>query len=166
MPHVRKCAQCGEPSLKPISREVLVFNSVIHYKCAECRAEIDVTPTSSIGVVTTVGALALLFWGMILFRNNAQPGIISLIIFGLAIWGFGFVTIAPALVNLQNPSLRSEPRADLEVDKQGNNVVGRLIIWIEGFGFLAGFLAPLLVITSVLVVATLVGFVNFTFFGN
>jgi hypothetical protein len=166
MPHLRKCARCGNPSLKPVSRKLQIYNSVVHYKCSECEAEVDLTPVASIGVVTMVGALAIAFWGFILFTDAVPPGWIALSLFGLAIVALGFVTLGPALAHRRNPVVKSDSRAELPVDNKDSHIARRPIIWIERFGFLAGLLAPLLLIFSVLAIATLIGYVNFTYFGN
>ena len=166
MPRIRNCAHCGKPNLKPVSRKLLIFNSAVHYRCGACDTEIDLTPLASIGVKTTVGALAIVFWGVISFHGNSQPGPIALILLGSAVMALGFITIVPALAHYKNPPVKSGPRLDIAVSQQGNHVVKRLIIWIEKFGFLAGLFAPLFVIIGILAAAALIGFVNFTYFGN
>jgi uncharacterized membrane protein YidH (DUF202 family) len=166
MPRIRNCGHCGKPNLKPVSRELLIFNSAVHYKCDACDNEIDLTPLASIGVVTTVGALAIVFWSVILFHGNSQPGPIALTLLGLAVLALGFITIVPALAHFKNPPVKSDRRLDIPVSQQGNLVAKRLIIWIEKFGFFAGLFAPLLVIIGILAAAALIGFVNFTYFGN
>jgi DNA-directed RNA polymerase subunit RPC12/RpoP len=166
MPDLRKCARCGKPALKPVSRELQIYNSVVHYKCSECEAEVDLTPIASIGVLTMVGTLAIAFWGFILFTGAVPPGWIALTLFGLAILALGFVTLAPALAHHQNPVVKSDVPAELPVDNKGSHIARRPIIWIERFGFLAGLLAPLLLIFGVLAIATLIGYINYTFFGN
>lgn len=166
MQRARNCAHCGKPGLTPQSREMAIFNSVIRYRCSECGTEVDITPVASIGIMTTIGLLALLFWGFILFWDKFRSGVVATSLFGLAILAFGFITIVPLLKHLRNPVIKSSPPVNLVVEKATVHIAERLIILIEGFGFLAGLLAPVIAIIGVLAVAAVIGFVNFTYFGN
>lgn len=166
MPHIRKCHECGNPTLMPISRQMSVYSTSVRYKCDECDFEIDITPTGSIGVLSTVCILVLGFWWMILFRNTANNDLITIIVYGIAVLAFGFVTIVPALAHLLYPKVKSKPDVELQTNNADKHIAKGLIIWIEGLGFLAGLLAPLLLIAVVLFIAFLIGYVNFTYFGN
>ncbi|HAT87233.1 hypothetical protein [Cohaesibacter gelatinilyticus] len=166
MPQLRKCARCGAPSLTPVSRELQIYNSVIHYKCEECGTEIELTPPASIGTVTTAGLFALGFWGFLLFTDPFPPGWIALTLYGLAILALGFVTLRPALDHFRNPVIDASPTADLSVEGPDNHIARKPILLLEGFGFLAGLLAPVLLFAGVLAIASVIGFINFTYFGN
>ncbi len=166
MPHIRKCHECGNSTLVPVSRQMSAFSTSVRYKCDECDFEIDITPTGSIGVLTTVCLLVLGFWGMILFRNSHNYDLITISVYAIAVLAFGFVTIVPALSHLFYPKVKSEPKVDLETANADKHIGKGAIIWIEGMGFLAGLLAPLLLIAIVLFIAFLIGYVNYTYFGN
>lgn len=160
----RTCGKCGEPSLNPVSRKMELYNSVIRYKCGNCGAEVDIKPLASIGSFITVGFLALAFWGFILFTGSGRPGYITLSIFGLAILGFLYVTIAPLLVHLANPvGKAAEDQPELAVPDNGH-VARKAILWVETLGLLGGIIAPLIFIGIVLGAATLIGYINFTYF--
>ena len=68
--------------------------------------------------------------------------------------------------NARNPIIKAtlEP---LDVSTvSGEHVGKRAILWIEKFGFFAGLLAPLFIIAAVLGVATLIGYMNYTYFSG
>ncbi len=166
MPQIRKCADCGEPSLTPVARELQIYNSVIHYKCDNCGNELELTPLASIGVLMTVGVLVLAFWAYILFSDIAPPGPIALSLFGLAILALGYVTVVPLLAHILNPAITSDAVADVDITGADKHAAKRVILWVEGLGLLAGLLAPVLLIAGVLAVSAAIGYINFTYFGN
>jgi uncharacterized protein (DUF983 family) len=166
MPQLRKCAHCGAPSLTPVSRELQIYNSVVHYKCEKCGTELELTPSASIGTVTTAGLFALGLWGLLLFTDPFPPGWISLTLYGLAILAFGFVTLRPALDHLRNPIIETSHKADLNVEGQDHHIARKPILLIERFGFLGGLMAPILLFAGVMAIASIIGFINFTYFGN
>ncbi|MEP2986051.1 MAG: hypothetical protein ABJP08_22615, partial [Roseibium sp.] len=72
-----------------------IYNSIVHYKCGNCNTEVDITPPASIGVATTVGILALGFWGWILLRGSGSPDFIALLLYGAVGLVFFWMTLAP-----------------------------------------------------------------------
>lgn len=166
MPEVRKCKACGAPSLTPVSRKLEIYNSVIRHECSACGAQVDITPPASIGVITTVSVLALAILGFLVFSGPVPPGWIGLSFFALAILGVAYVTIVPAWVHVQNPIVEDETVAEPPLENSDHHAAKGVILWVERLGVLGGMLAPLLLIVVVLGVATLIGYVNFTYFGN
>lgn len=165
MPEIRKCAQCQHPSLMPLSRKMQVFNSVIHYKCGNCGTEVDITPLGSIGTTTMVGIMALGFWGTILFWGSTSPGMLAMALFGGAAVAFAALVIAPpVIVHLQYPAIKDSGHTPLQIGINEKHIFKAPIIWIEKFGFLAGLIAPVFLVLCVLGAATLIGFINYTYF--
>lgn len=164
MPEIRRCAQCNQSSLMPVSRKMQVYNSIIHYKCNNCDAELDITPLASIGVVTMVGILALGFWGLILSRGSGAPGTLVLGLYGAAVVALLLVTGLPIIKHLQNPVMKNGMQSQMSVTSTDAHIFKEPIIWIEKFGYVAGLFAPLVIVLCVLGGAALIGYVRFTYF--
>jgi len=160
----RQCAQCHEPRLMPVSRKMQVYNSTIHYKCGNCAAEIDITPAASIGVATTVGILALGFWGWIVFRGSGPVDLLTLSLYGAAGLVFFWFTLSPLAAHRKNPLLKDGEPVQMSVDPVNAHIAKKPILWIENLGFLSGLIAPLIFVLCVLSGAALIGYVNFTYF--
>lgn len=163
---VRKCSNCGETKLHPVSRTLQIYNSVISYECESCGNKVDITPFASIGILMTVGLLVLGFWYYILFGGNSYYDNYTLVMFGLAVLAFAFVTVPPILLHILNPAVANSTTNQDEVAIEGNkkHIARRPIIWLERLGMIGGLLAPLILIGLVLGVAALIGYINFTFF--
>jgi predicted RNA-binding Zn-ribbon protein involved in translation (DUF1610 family) len=41
---VRKCSECGEATLIPISRDMEIYNSITRYKCETCDTDVEIKP--------------------------------------------------------------------------------------------------------------------------
>lgn len=161
---VRKCSDCGEATLLPISRDMEIYNSITRYKCETCDTDVEIKPLASIGILITVGLLVLAFWGYILFGKSAYIGNISLSIYGLAVVAFIFVTGVPLLAHFMNPIVKySESDAPL-TSNNTKHIAKKQIIWLEKFGLLGGLLAPLFFIAIFLGGALLIGYINYTYF--
>ena len=121
---------------------------------------------ASIGVVTAVGTLAVAFWGYILFSDVNPPGWIVLAAFALSVAALAYITITPVMAHLRNSAIKSSPEVELPIETRSKHVAQEPIIWIERFGYLAGLMAPILLIAGVLLIATNIGYINFTYFGK
>ncbi len=164
MPKIRRCAQCQEPKLMPISRKMQIYNSIIHYKCANCAAEVDITPMASIGVATMVGMLAFGFWGWIAFKGSGALDILNLSLYGAVGIAFIFFTLEPFIKHVRNPLLNEGEEVQISVDPANAHIAKEPILWIENFSYFSGLLAPLIIVLCVLAGAALIGYVNFTYF--
>lgn len=166
MPKIRKCKQCGEEKLFPVSRSLQIYNSVIQLECEGCGEKVSVTPVASIGILISVGLLALGFWYFILFGHNSYFDIYTVMAFGVAVAAFLFVTIPTILVHVMNPIAKHQnfEEPDIEITHGEKHIAKRPIIWLERLGMIGGFLAPLIFIAVILGIATLIGYVNFTYF--
>jgi len=164
MPNTRQCSNCKTPTMKPVSRKLQIYNSVIRYKCSNCSANIELTPLASIGIQLTVGLLVLGFWGMILFSGAGQAGTISLLFYaGAWLLLFG-ITIIPALKHMQYPNSNiSNSQSPFEATSNPH-LLSRAILWIDKQGFVAGMLAPIIFIALILGIAALIGYISFTYF--
>lgn len=166
MPKIRKCMQCGEDELRPVTRSLQIYNSVIRHECRNCGEKVSVTPTASIGILITVGLLALGFWYFILFGRNNFYDLYTVIAFGVAVAAFLFVTIPPILVHVMNPIARTQKLEELNIELTNGeqHIAKRPILWLERLGMVAGLLTPLIFIAVFLGAAALIGYVNYTFF--
>lgn len=162
----RTCAKCQKPTLKPISRRFSGFGTAVQHRCTNCSAEIDITALASIGIVITVGLMALLFWGYILFHDSGGTGLFAQILYGFAVVGLISVTALPAYMNFKNPPVMGCDLESVASESTGNDAMKRAVIWVENAGFLGGLLLPILVVGAILSLAALIGFINFTYFGN
>ncbi|MCY0149299.1 hypothetical protein OEG84_23590 [Hoeflea sp. G2-23] len=148
----------------PVSRKMQIYNSIVHYKCGNCDAEVDITPAASIGVATTVGILALGFWGWVLFRGSGSPGFIALSLYGVVGLIYFWFTLTPLMKHFRNPLLKHGEPVQTPVDPANAHIARRPILWIESLGYFAGLIAPLIFIICVLGGAALIGYINFTYF--
>lgn len=166
MPKIRKCMQCGEDRLYPVSRSLQIYNSVIQHECEGCGEKVSVTPAASIGILITVGLLALAFWYFILFGRNSFYDLYTIIAFGVAVAAFLFVTIPPILVHVMNPIAKgiNTEEPNIEITSGEKHIAKRPILWLERLGMIAGMLTPLIFIAIFLGIAALIGYVNYTFF--
>ncbi|WP_162651623.1 hypothetical protein [Lentilitoribacter sp. Alg239-R112] len=161
---IRTCMECKEPTLVPISREMQIYNSVIHYKCETCDGKIEIQPLASIGVLIAVGASALAFWGYITFRRAYSADIISVSIYSVAVLAFLFVTVTPLLAHIMNPVVKKVDGELPNLESNSKHLAGKQIVWLEGFGILGGLIAPFIFAIIVLGIAFIIGYINYTFF--
>lgn len=166
MTQLRKCSKCKQAELRPVSRKMQIYNTVVSYKCDHCDHKVELQPAASIGVNMTVGALALAFWASIIFSGNSGPGAIELSIFIIAILLWLFTIVGPILVHFQNPRVddAKTPVSDISVDGSNAHMLKRPILWLEKLGFLGGLIAPLIFIGGFLGIAAFIGYINFTYF--
>lgn len=163
---VRKCSYCNEPTLRPVGRRFFGFSNVVQYECATCQTVLDVKSAANVGISVTVGAMALLIWGFILSKDIGGPSLMAILLLCFAALGLCWVIIPPAIVLFKNPPVGSGEHEAIQSDSIENTILPRILGLVENAGFLGGLLAPLLVIGVVLAIATLIGFINFTYFGN
>lgn len=161
---IRKCMDCKEPTLIPVSRELQIYNSVIHYKCSNCGNKIEIKPLASIGILITVGALVLAFWGYISFRRSYSADIISITIFTIAVLALLFVTVIPLLAHIMNPVVKKVDGELSNLEVNSKHIAEKQIIWLEGFGIIGGLLAPFIIALIILGIAFIIGYVNYTLF--
>ena len=165
MPMLRKCTQCGEPTLAPIARKMEPYNSVYHYKCSNCQHEVKLTPPASSGMQLSVGLMAAAAVWIIFFGDN-MPKLSSLAIYLVAM---GVVPVMALYKLWKHFSYRvvdsSAGPAKMEVDDT-KKIPKSPIVWVEKRGLLGGFLMPVLLVMVVLGTAALLGYINYTFFGD
>ncbi len=167
MPQMRKCAKCGEPTLEPVERKMEIYNSVYSYKCTNCQHEVELVPPGSLGVQTTIGLLfAVAIWFLFMDDHGSWPGPVQIVVLA------GVVSVLPLMTIFQLRKHRQYPLVErdakpkhLDVEETAN-ITKKPVMWIESLGFLGGVLAPILLIIVVLVVAALIGYINFTFFDD
>lgn len=166
MPKIRKCSKCGEAKLRPVSRNLQIYNSVIQHVCEGCGGKVEITPPASIGLLITVGLLALGFWYAIMFWGNSHFDIYTVLMFGVAVVAFAFVTLPPIIKLIKNPEILETSAEDdeLPINKGAQHFAKRPILWLERLGMIAGLLAPLIFVAIILGVAALIGYINFTYF--
>ncbi len=160
----RICPECTTPSMDLRSRDMKIYNTELRYQCTTCGEEATLVPLSSIGVNTTVGFLALAIWGTILFWDIAGPGIIGLSIFAIAVLAWAGIAFSQFAAHYRYPLSETEERGDIPAPSENDHAAQGLIVWIESLGVVAGFFAPVFLIAVVLGAATLIGYINFTYF--
>jgi hypothetical protein len=146
-----------------------VYNSVYCYECETCGAKLEIVPLASIGVIITVGLLVLGFCCYIFFRGDSIELIwhteqLSLAFYCFAVIAWLSVTVVPLSKHLRNPVVRTAPSTNALPIPNDQHMARRPILWLEKMGLVAGLLAPFLLIATVLGVATLIGYVNYTYF--
>lgn len=164
MLQIRKCGKCAEPALMPVKRHVQIYNSVTTYKCGRCGNEVEIIPLASTGVLVTIGLLVMAFWGVILFRDGAHAGMIGTALYALAGLGLLFTVVSNLRPHWKNPITDRGEVADIAPDCSENHIAKSPLLWLEKRGFIAGLIVPLFVIGLVLGLATLIGYVSFTYF--
>ncbi len=159
----RKCAKCGKPEMSPVERKMEIYNSVYIFKCENCRHEVELEPSASIGSKISLGlVLAFVVWGIFYFDqyNTATDWVIFAVVVsflpGLALYQLWKREKYPVVEGGENV----EP---LELSPT-QAITKKPVLWLEGLGMLGGLLAPLLFIIAFLGVAAIIGFINFSFF--
>lgn len=160
---VRKCGKCACPTLMPLKRHMQIYNSVTTYKCENCGNQVEIIPLASTGMLGTIGLLVMAFWGVILFRDGSHTGMLGSILYALA----GLALLATLVSNIRphvkNPIADKGPLPDVAPNKAESHIAKSPLIWLENMGLIAGLVAPLIVIGLVLGLATLIGYVSFTY---
>ncbi|TLP67088.1 hypothetical protein FEE96_07000 [Parasedimentitalea maritima] len=164
MAEIRKCANCEAPEMMPVSREMQIYHSVYRYKCQSCGEDLEMVPLAGVGIEMTVGALALGFWGMILFHGAGSPGWLALGLLSGASLLYAFLAFSKLVTYWRYPVVASATVAAELTHLPTKHIGDRLMAGLEKLGFLAGLLAPLLFIGVILGIAFLIGYVNFTYF--
>lgn len=148
----------------PVKRHMQIYNSVTTYKCEHCGNEVEIIPLASTGVLVTIGTLVMIFWGVILFGGRSDTGMIGIALYALAGLGLLFTILSNLLPHWNSPIADSGEVPDIAPDCSENHFAKSPLIWLESRGFIAGLVVPLVVIGLVLAVATLIGYVSFTYF--
>jgi hypothetical protein len=164
MAKIRTCASCRQPTMTPVSREMQIYHSVYHYECNSCGHKLDMVPVASIGTGVAIGGIALAFWGVVLFHGSGAPSWIALGIYGTAILALATIWVPQMLKYRQCPAVPDRHEIGDLKSNGPTHLVARLIMVIERMGALAGFAAPIILIVMILGVATLIGYINFTYF--
>ena len=160
----RNCAECGEPALAFASRKIEVLNSVYNYKCTGCGHEVKLVPVASLGLQIMVYLLATAFLWVLFFADATSNDVATVMIF------FGAMAIMPGIILVELKKHRTYPRvgapASSAIVEGGavTHIFKKPMNWFESQSLLLGLLAPLLLIGVVLGAATVVGYINFTYF--
>ncbi len=173
MPATRKCAQCGEPTLKPIERKMEIYNSVYAYKCSNCQHEVELEPYGSLGFQVTLGFLfAPVVWFLFMDDHgdwpswSNMPTLIEAGILLIIVLFFPVLTLLEMRKHARYRLVdRNEVREHMEVSPTPH-IGKKPILWIEKLGFFGGLLAPIIIIVVVLGIATIIGFINFVYFDD
>ena len=163
---IRKCTCSDEARLMPASRELEIYNSVISYQCDTCEKEVKITPLGSIGTLLTVGLLAIGIIAYLQLSGIGQPTIGDYAIVVFSMICLAAITVPPLLKHQCFPVIPSDIPVDgLPIDDDASkHMFAKIIFAIEGFGFLFGMLAPILLIAGVLGIAALIGYANYLWF--
>lgn len=150
----------------PESRELEIYNSVISYQCDTCAKEVKITPLGSIGTLLTVGLLAICIIAYMQLSGVGQPTIGDYAIVVFSIICLAAITVPPLLKHQRFPVIPSDiPVDELPIDDDSSkHVFAKIIVAIEGLGFLFGMLAPILFIAGFLGIAALIGYANHLWF--
>ncbi|MEP2717027.1 hypothetical protein [Pseudophaeobacter sp.] len=157
------CATCKTPTMAFRERKMGVYSSIYCYSCNSCDSAVQLKPKASIGVDITVGGLALGFWWIILNHGSGSPSTIELAIMGIALLAYAWLWVPEAAKHWLYPAEEnSDDVTDVSLpqEKGFNRAVGRF----EVVGLLGGLLAPIVLIVAVLGVATIIGYINYSFF--
>lgn len=164
MSKTRTCAYCKNPEMVPVARIMKTYHTEYSYKCQNCGKTLELVPPASIGVGMTVSGLVLAFWGFILFRGPGDPSLLAMFLFAVAALALAWIWVPQALKYRLFPSVPN-PSAQDDIHVESTTAfASRLIIPLEKMGFLAGLVAPIVLIAGILGIAALIGYVNFTFF--
>lgn len=169
MNEIRKCAKCGEVALHATEKKMAIYNSEITYQCDHCAAEIKLVPSGSIGVQLTLAILASVLIGYFWFSGpNNTSGITSYLVFGLLVLIAVGLPLSELKKHYDNPKQNDDSNLGSRTPELNlsTSPLKRIFAFVENLGFLTGLIAPIILIAAILGVATLIGYVNFTFFGN
>lgn len=164
MTKTRICAQCNKPEMVPVSRVMKTYNSVYSYRCRNCDETLEMVPPASIGVGLMVGALALAFWGFVLHWGAGSPSTLALVIWAGAGLAVAAIWVPEILKYWLYPEGPEQPDSEEIALADDTAFSQRVVSPLERLGFVAGLFAPVVIIAGILGIATLIGYVNYTFF--
>lgn len=159
----RNCATCKTPSMTFEARKMEIFNFVYTYRCETCGEAARLLPAASIGVRVTVGGLALAFWWIVLNHGSGSPGTLAKAAMGIALIAYVWLWLPEILKHWLYHAVSNSEEIRLETDAPESGL-GQIIQKLEAFGMLGGLVAPIVLIAGILGLASLVGYINFTYF--
>lgn len=167
----RKCSECESTDMTPCKRNFTGLESTILYKCPGCEATVEIKSLFHSGLFTL---LAIFFFGLInVFwvdwnTSWGMGAILGYIVLALVIFLFPLAGMAPHYLNpVTGERLANKDDEILQGEayiRGFNDVLQRFILRMESHGFLFGFFAPLVVIGIILGTASLLGFINHSYF--
>lgn len=153
--------------MMPVSHKLQIYNSVTKYECDSCGQSVEVQPLSSIGILVSVGAMVIAFIAYIAQHGSGSFEVPEFVFLMIVLSLLAFVTVPPLLVHWVYPKCKPTQAVTIEQDTNTkNHLLAKPISWLEKSGFIFGLLTPILLIALVLGAATLIGYINYTFFGN
>ncbi|PCI34453.1 MAG: hypothetical protein COB54_01315 [Alphaproteobacteria bacterium] len=157
--------------MMPDSRGFTGMETTVTYLCPTCEATVEIQSMGQAGLKLAVGLIVLAVVTFMVLENPGPWDMVDYLLYS----GFVFVVLyLPASILIPHWAHRVTGERDMAADSLDfgtddfartiQDPVQKGIIRFERFGFLGGFIAPLIFIALVLGAATLIGMINFYYF--
>jgi len=168
---IRRCPKCGKGKMVSHHRRIDFLSVKSIFNCPNCNHETSLDPGGAAGVHLAAGLLATVILSFILWgsrggydRSDIIKTLILLTLFTAPAW-------LTALKMRQYPvtGLRSKTSEENEVlrpETGSNDPLQRGIVRMNRLSPVTGFFGVLIFVTLFLGVATLIGWINFTYFDD
>ncbi|WP_417462810.1 hypothetical protein [Kordiimonas sp.] len=163
----RICRLCGDPGMKPESRDWTGMETTVTYACPGCDNTVKFNALSQAGLMSALGLIVL---AIVTFFMVESPGMwetSDFLIYGGILLACAYVPLNILLPHWRYPiSPEGGKRAPVTPDDNSlhqstSDPLRRKIIEFERHGFWRGFLTPIVFIVIVLAAATLIGMLTF-----
>lgn len=169
----RPCNACGDKAMMPDSRTFTGMETTIIYKCPACEHTVEIKSLSQAGLMSALGAVILSVITFIMVEDPMAWDVSDTLwyLFFLAL--ILLVPVSILLPHWAHPVTGEQETtlANVDFNDEGfiedfKDPVQRSIIKLEKHGFWRGFLTPIIFIVLFLGAAAIIGYINFTYFGN
>ena len=167
----RTCRHCGDPCMKPRSREWTGMETTVTYVCPTCDKSIGLNALSHAGMMSALGLIVLSIVAGVMMNSPSPWRVSDYVVYGLVLAGCVYVPGNILYPHWRYPISRQTATTARVIDFVDNTFthyhrdpIRRRIIKFERHGFWRGFFTPILFIIIVLAVATAIGLLNFYVF--
>jgi len=157
----------------PDSRTFTGMETTILYKCPACDHTVEIKALSQAGFMAAVGAVILAFITFIMVEDPMPWEVSDYLWYLFFVALVFFVPVLTFHPHWKHPVTGEAETSSAKVDFEDESYiedfkdpVQRSIIKLEKHGFWRGLLTPIIFIVLFLGAAAVIGFINYTFFGN
>jgi len=169
----RLCSECGDKVMMPEDRKFTGMETTITYRCSSCDAVAEIRSLSQAGFMAALGALVLTVVTLIAVQGPGywdMNDYLLYLLFVCAVFGVPVYFLLPHwLYPVTGEAETTATNVDFEDESfiEGySDPIQRGIIKLERHGFWRGFFTPIIFIVLFLGTAAIIGYINFTYFGN
>jgi hypothetical protein len=158
----RKCNNCEGGTLVYSQTMQAGVGTEKLYKCASCDVEVRIPPEGFIGTYLVVWAIVSVGLIWLFLLNGSYPGVLSYVFVGGFVAIGGYSVIGDLIKHLTHPILDQGHEAAQSMDDAQPKASFMTRFW--DLGLIKTPVIAILLIALVLLVATLIGYANYTYF--